>query len=1109
MCKPFKIITSNVRGITQIKNRAEKLNKLAALNPDILFVQELRLNHVDQIKEVEEFWKLGTVIISIGTDTADGVGIFFNSKDIEIIKRRDIIPGRLLVVDCKIKGNKFRLINVYTAPDRSKKVQLFKKLPEILCGGQSTILAGDFNTVTDSKDREASTTFKLSREGGVLKEICENFELIDVFRSLYPDKFGFTRYDQKTKTRIDRIYVSKQNKIKTYQTDAFINSDHLVVTCKITCVETKTLNQWKLNTTWLKNEHFIKVIKEEIDRVKSLECIVKSQNELWSILKNRLKKVMISESKHQNQERNKIYDEKTLKYVDLKRKSNKTVEEEIMLEDLNKELLEYNCDFQNNLKILAGYDDMKSGTTNISNLIKKLKKRQDLKCIKGVRTDEGNIVYEEVEKQNEIVRQFKKMYAELPIDKNLLKDFLTNVNINDEITTDHIVGEIKKEEVDLAITQLNKGKTPGPDGFPAEFYISFHKELSGLMSSVFNEGIEFNNMYQEFYEGTIKLLYKKGDENEINNWRQVTLMNIEYKILAKVLMNRLETTLDKIINTEQTCAIKGRNMWDNLCTIRELVSKKELNNSGFYILAMDQKKAFDTISREYLWAVLKEYNFPENYINMVKLLYAKSMVKISVNGNLTEKIDIFRGVKQGCPLSAALYVLAINPLLTTLKKEESLTGVILNPKVPRCVVSAFADDVTVFIKNQDELNKVYEYFNMYEKVSGASLNHTKTEAIWIGNEKDKNFINIELKNEIKILGIFIDNDNCAENNWNKKIEEAIDETNKFQNWNVSYREKVELIKILVLSKLMFLSIVFPPNEMIITKLNKLCIKTIWGNNREVTKRSFVYKSKENGGLGAFEIGDKLKISYCKHVKECIEKDSKWIGNKTDWEKIKGIKRKKIPYYKLIYSDFIEKYKFLNLDWKTQSSKLLYKKMADFKYGEKIKFHNCSDTENENLIDLLNQKMLPGKHRDRLWLSALGRLPVRGVVKWSCNIKTTACPMPNCMATETVGHLLIDCYRSREVWDTFKKYGLDIDLTREHIIYGTFNLDKTCKKRIAYWICICIIINQIWVTRCKMTTENSFIASDKVIKQCIVKLKQRQKYYRQKKINILWDFLNCL
>uniref|UniRef100_A0A3B1IC81 Reverse transcriptase domain-containing protein n=1 Tax=Astyanax mexicanus TaxID=7994 RepID=A0A3B1IC81_ASTMX len=489
------------------------------------------------------------------------------------------------------------------------------------------------------------------------------------------------------------------------------------------------------------------------------------------------------------------------------------------------------------------------------------------------------VVYVELDKQNEIVKQFKNMYTEINIDNTLMTTFLDNITPCNDADFEFIKGEIQKGEIERAITQLNRGKAPGPDGFPAELYMCFNKELSDLMCAVLNEGIKQNNMHDEFYEGIINLLYKKGDEYELNNWRQVTLMNIEYKIFAKVLMNRLEKILDKIINEEQTCGIKGRSMWDNLCIIRELITNKHLNESGFYILALDKKKAFDSISREYLWAVLERYNFPDVFIKMIKLLYLKSTVQVKVNGKLTEKIDICRGVKQGCPLSAALYVLAINPLLTSLKKEEKLTGVYVNSELNKYVVSAFADDITIFIKNQDELNTVFEHFKTYERTSGASLNQSKTEAVWIGDDGENENINIELKKEIKILGIYINNVNCVENNWS--------------NWNISYIEKIELIKMFILSKLMFLSIVFPPPEKTITALNKLCIKTLWGNNREVTKRIFVYKSRENGGLGAFEIGDKLKISYCKHVNENIEKGSKWIGNKMDWEKIKCVKRRKI------------------------------------------------------------------------------------------------------------------------------------------------------------------------------------------------------------------------
>lgn len=134
------------------------------------------------------------------------------------------------MVDCILHMQKFRIINVYTAPSRVKKVQLFKKLRELLCVGFNIILCGDFNTVTDAKDRIANSHLKyLNPEGKLLTSVCNDAKLGDVFRSLNPDSIGFTRFDGKTKTRIDRIYLSGHMSPINYETSLFESSDHLLV----------------------------------------------------------------------------------------------------------------------------------------------------------------------------------------------------------------------------------------------------------------------------------------------------------------------------------------------------------------------------------------------------------------------------------------------------------------------------------------------------------------------------------------------------------------------------------------------------------------------------------------------------------------------------------------------------------------------------------------------------------------------------------------------------------------------------------------------------------------------------------------------------------------
>uniref|UniRef100_A0A3B3CR18 Endonuclease/exonuclease/phosphatase domain-containing protein n=1 Tax=Oryzias melastigma TaxID=30732 RepID=A0A3B3CR18_ORYME len=130
-----------------------------------------------------------------------------NDKQINKKKNRNIIPGRLLLIDCYYHKQKIRIINVYTASNRAKKVQLFKKVNEIIKVGFNVILCGDFNTVTEETNGISATPFKISRESKLLAEICSNASLVDVYRTLHPNNICFTCSDINSKTRIDRTLL--------------------------------------------------------------------------------------------------------------------------------------------------------------------------------------------------------------------------------------------------------------------------------------------------------------------------------------------------------------------------------------------------------------------------------------------------------------------------------------------------------------------------------------------------------------------------------------------------------------------------------------------------------------------------------------------------------------------------------------------------------------------------------------------------------------------------------------------------------------------------------------------------------------------------------------
>uniref|UniRef100_A0A8B9HSV8 Reverse transcriptase domain-containing protein n=1 Tax=Astyanax mexicanus TaxID=7994 RepID=A0A8B9HSV8_ASTMX len=341
---------------------------------------------------------------------------------------------------------------------------------------------------------------------------------------------------------------------------------------------------------------------------------------------------------------------------------------------------------------------------------------------------------------------FRELY---PLEEEL-EEFFSSIPKIKSMDLPAIVSKITNKEIIEVIKNLNDKKSPGPDGLPAELYKVCINEIVDLLREYYNEGLAGGNLNECFYQSVITLVYKKGNPADLDNWRQIHLLNMDYKILAKIMANRISQYTEEIIEHEQTCAMKGRFMWDNLGILKSILNSK--SDKDIFVVSLDQKKAFDLISRDYLWKAMEHYGFPIDFIQMVQLLYKKSKTKINVNGVLTEEIDIKRGVKQGCPLSAILYILAISPLLNQIKNDNNIEGIQTKEKSSKLKLTAYADDITVFIKNQNELNVVNEHFKRYERVAGAKINLDKTEAVWLGNETTPS-LNIQIKDKIKVIGI--------------------------------------------------------------------------------------------------------------------------------------------------------------------------------------------------------------------------------------------------------------------------------------------------------------------------------------------------------------------
>ena len=137
--------------------------------------------------------------------------------------------------------------------------------------------------------------------------------------------------------------------------------------------------------------------------------------------------------------------------------------------------------------------------------------------------------------------------------------------------------------------------------------------------------------------GILSLIYKKkGDRRVLKNYRPISLLQVDYKILARIMANRFKKVLPKIISENQTCCIIGRDISNNIANVRDVITLVESDELEGYVIKIDQEKAFDRVSHQYIFNVLKKFGFGDVFIKWIMIFYNKINSNVKCNGFLTK-----------------------------------------------------------------------------------------------------------------------------------------------------------------------------------------------------------------------------------------------------------------------------------------------------------------------------------------------------------------------------------------------------------------------------------------------------------------------------------------
>ena len=196
------------------------------------------------------------------------------------------------------------------------------------------------------------------------------------------------------------------------------------------------------------------------------------------------------------------------------------------------------------------------------------------------------------------------------------------------------------------------------------------------------------------------------------------------------MARRLTSVLEEHQTAGQYCSVPGKFILEAVSVIRDAVTHAQITRTPVCILPLDFRNAFDRISHHYLFQILAGYGLSAWFIDRIRSIYEHATTSIQINGALAGPIPIQSAVRQGCPLSMALYALCLHPLLRTL--EDRLTGINIGTRGQKISVLSYADDIRVFLTRREEIETVNQATRTYERETGAQLNRNKSRAFVVG-----------------------------------------------------------------------------------------------------------------------------------------------------------------------------------------------------------------------------------------------------------------------------------------------------------------------------------------------------------------------------------------
>lgn len=385
------------------------------------------------------------------------------------------------------------------------------------------------------------------------------------------------------------------------------------------------------------------------------------------------------------------------------------------------------------------------GDGNNTSFHNSVKIRAVKNSIREIQKEDGSIVTTQEEIKAEAVNYFQGFLAKQVVDHKGMEvdEMKTLLNFQcEEADRELLIHDVPAIEIKLVLFAMANNKSPGPDGFTCEFFkVAWDivgEDFVIAVQSFFKTGF----LPKGINSTILALIPKKEDSKTMKDFRPISCCNVIYKVISKILANRLKLILPKFISPNQSAFVKDRLLMENVLLASELVKSYHKNSvSARCALKIDISKAFDTVQWPFLLSALTALGFPSEYIVWIEKCISLASFSVQVNGELAGYFNSKRGLRQGCALSPYLFVICMEVLSKMLDKAGAQRKFGYHPYCQDLKLThlSFADDLLIFSDSRrSSVDGILEIFKSFAEASGLHISMEKSTLYLAGlNDTDK------------------------------------------------------------------------------------------------------------------------------------------------------------------------------------------------------------------------------------------------------------------------------------------------------------------------------------------------------------------------------------